>query len=103
MYADENEILWTWDHAKADENIRKHDVDFEMATLVFRDRLALTYEDPFLEESRWRTIGMVNGLILIVIHTLPEYDGEPRPRNGRIISARKAERHERRAYEERHV
>ena len=45
---DEENVRWTWDDAKADENIRKHDVDFEMATLVFRDRLSLTYEDPFL-------------------------------------------------------
>ena len=100
---DEENVRWTWDDAKADENIRKHDVDFEMATLVFQDRLSLTYEDPFLGESRWRTIGMVNGLVLIVVHTLPEVDGETIQNIGRIISARKAERHERRAYEEGHV
>ena len=90
---DEENVRWTWDDAKADENIRKHDVDFEMATLVFRDRLSLTYEDPFLGESRWRTIGMVNGLVLIVVHTLPEVDRETIQNIGRIISARKAERH----------
>ena len=46
---------------------------------------------------------MVNGLVLIVVHTLPEVDGETIQNIGRIISARKAERHERRAYEEGHV
>ena len=66
MMPDQENIQWTWDDVKAVENIRKHDVDFEMATLVFRDRLSLTYEDPYPGESRWRTIGMVNGLVLIV-------------------------------------
>ena len=103
MHVFDESVTWIWDDAKADENIRKHDVDFEMATLVFRDRLSLTYEDPFRGESRWRTIGMVNRLVLIVVHTLPGDDGKPCQRIGRIISARKAERHERKAYEEGHV
>ena len=100
MYVFDEGVIWTWDDAKADENVKKHDVDFEMATRVFRDQLSLMYEDPFRGERRWRTIGMVNGLVLIVVHTLPEENKEPRHRIGRIISARKAERHERRAYEE---
>ena len=102
MMRDEENVQWTWDHGKAVENIRKHDVDFEMATLVFRDRLSLTYEDPFQGEIRWRTIGMVHGVMLIIVHTLPGDDEDPSQRIGRIISARKAKRHERKAYEEGH-
>ena len=80
MYVYDDVIFWTWDDAKADENILKHDVDFAMATLVFRDHLSLMYEDPFRGEGRWRTIGMVNGLVLIVVHTLPEDNEGPSPR-----------------------
>ena len=102
MSVEEGEIRWTWDGDKADENIRKHDVDFEMATLVFNDLLAVTFEDPFRYERRWRTIGRVRGLIVIVVHTWPDDDQGPRHRIGRIISARKAENRERKAYEEGH-
>ena len=49
--------------------------------------------DP--EEERWKTIGMVERTVIIVIHTWPR-TGEP----GRIISARKASPAERRVYEE---
>ncbi len=100
MYVFDESVTWTWDDAKDDENVRKHDVDFEMATRVFRDQMSFMYEDPFRGERRWRTIGMVDGLVLIVVHTLPDEYEEPRHRIGRIISARKAERYERRAYEE---
>ena len=102
MPVDYGEIHWTWDATKADENICDHDVDFEMATLVFQDPLAVTFEDPFRDETRWRTIGVVHGLVLIVVHTWPDDDQGQRHRIGRIISARKAERHERKAYEEGH-
>ena len=54
--------------------------------------------------ARMRAIAfsVVNGLVLIVVHTLPENDNEQCHRIGRIISARKADRHERKAYEEGH-
>ncbi len=42
-------------------------------------------------------------LILIVAHTWPDDKKGSPPRIGRIINARKAERHERTAYEEGHV
>ena len=41
-------------------------------------------------------MGMVEDVILLVVHTLPE----GQPETGRIITARKATGHERRAYEE---
>ena len=100
MYVFDEGVIWTWDDAKADENVKKHDVDFETATRVFRDQLSLMYEDPFRRERRWRTTGMVNGLVLIVVHTLPDEDKGPGHRIGRIISARKAKPYERRKYEE---
>lgn len=91
-------MRWTWDARKDRANRRKHGIDFETASLVFDDPLALSRPDDTTDEDRWQTIGEVGGVI-IVIHTLPvaDEDGEE---SGRIISARKATKHERKAYEE---
>ena len=86
---------WTWNPNKNQENIRKHGIDFPTAQLVFLDLGFVMEEDYFPDEQRWRTIGMVAQRVLLVVHTLPFQD-EP----GRIISARKAESHERRRYQE---
>ena len=88
-------MLWDWDDDKANVNIRKHKVPFELAIRVFHDPLHSTIEDDHETEERWKTIGQVRRHILIVIHTAPT-DEVP----GRIISARKATRYERRLYEE---
>ncbi|HEY6655511.1 MAG TPA: hypothetical protein VI038_01590 [Methyloceanibacter sp.] len=42
-------------------------------------------------------MGMVGPVLLLVVHSWPEGDDDP---VGRIISARKATAHERKAYEE---
>ena len=51
-------------------------------------------------KRRWQTIGMVENLTLVVVHTWPTVEPEGTDEVGRIISARKATAHERRAYEE---
>jgi uncharacterized protein len=88
-------MKWTWDPVKAEANRRKHGVSFELAQRVFDDPLALSRPDPEPEEERWQTVGLIEGVIVFVIHTAPD-DEE----TGRIISARKATAHERKAYEE---
>ncbi len=45
-------------------------------------------------------MGMVGETVLMVVHTLPETDTVAGEEAGRIISARKATRLERKAYEE---
>lgn len=45
-------------------------------------------------------MGMVGSVVLIVVHTWPGVDYESREQFGSIISARKASRRERAAYEE---
>jgi uncharacterized DUF497 family protein len=56
----------------------------------------VTFED----EERWITVGAIgSGSILLVVHTFYEEGDEEVIR---IISARAAESHERRAYEEAH-
>lgn len=94
------EICWIWDPQKAATNAAKHGLSFETAALVFADPYHLSVEDPYLGEERWRTIGQVGPVILFVVHTAPEYDDSLGQEVGRIISARKATRRERQAYED---
>ena len=90
-----------WDTNKARTNLQKHGVSFPLASSVFRDPLALTiYDDEHSDyEQRWATIGQAsNGQILVVIHTFRQVDYANV--EIRLISARKAERYERRDYEQ---
>jgi len=89
-------LRWTWDPVKNEANRLKHELGFETANLVFNDPFSVTVPDPYPGEARWRTIGRVRSAVVIVIHTLPDGDEGA----GRIISARKATGHERKAYEE---
>jgi uncharacterized DUF497 family protein len=92
-------MRFEWDEAKNRRNLLKHDVRFETAALVFDDPHTLTQRDESSDEDeRWITLGAIaSGVILFVVHTWLEVDREDVIR---IISARAAESHERRAYEE---
>jgi len=92
-------MRFEWDETKNRQNLRKHDIRFETAVLVFDDPCAITRRDSaFDEEERWITVGAIGpGSILLVVHTYREIGNEEVIR---IISARAAEPHERRAYEE---
>jgi len=92
------DVIWNWDPKKAEINRSKHGLSFEAATLVFDDPCILSDLDPFEGEIRWRSMGMVMGVLIIVVHTDPETHSETEPPQGRIISARKATPGERRAY-----
>ncbi|MCB0075883.1 MAG: BrnT family toxin [Anaerolineales bacterium] len=86
------------DPAKADQNLRKHDVSFEEAATVFDSPLSVTVPDPDHSwyEERYIMVGRsFQNRLLIVSHT--EIAGAARVR---IISARPLTRHERRAFEE---
>lgn len=84
-----------WDDDKAAANLRKHGVTFEDARGVFRDPLAIELVDDreAYGEDRFVLIGMTQSRVLVVVYVL-------RDRRNRIISARKAEPNERRAYRE---
>ena len=62
--------------------------------------MSMTQEDPYPYEQRWRTIGMVGTQVVMAVHTWPDLCTETGEEIGRIISARKATRREREAYEE---
>jgi uncharacterized DUF497 family protein len=55
---------------------------------------------PHPDGDRWRTIGLVGPVLLLVIHTWPESNSGDEEAVGRIISARKATARERKVYEE---
>ena len=93
---------WTWDDVKSKANLRAHRLSFEAAVFVFDDPMHATREDPYPYEQRWRTIGMVGDLVIMVVHTWSDLYAEGAVEVGRIISARKATSHERNAYEEGH-
>ena len=65
---------WEWDPDKDETNRRTHGLSFETAALVFHDPFTATREDPYPYEQRWRTIGMVSTVVLMVVHTWPEHD-----------------------------
>ena len=92
-------MRWTCDGEKNRRNKRAHGLSFETAQLVFDDPLAASRPDHSAGEERWQTVGMIDGVTVLVVHTWPELDSSGE-NVGRIISARKATVHERRAYEE---
>ncbi len=84
------------DPVKAAQNLKKHKISFEEAASVFGDAMAYTFSDPdhSIGEKRWLTLGMSRmGRVLAVIYT--ERRGKVR-----LISARRATKHERSTYEE---
>ena len=93
-------MRWIWDPVKSRRNKREHGLSLDTAALVFEDPLAASRPDYSTEEERWQTIGTVGNVALFVVHTEPQRDDATGELTGRIISARKATSHERRAYEE---
>ncbi len=92
-------MRFEWDLRKSQTNLSKHDVSFELAEFVFFDPLNAIIERQIVDgEKRWIAIGLVpTGEVLYVVHTMRGKDDDA---TIRIISARKASRHERRTYEE---
>jgi uncharacterized protein len=93
-------LRWTWDPRKAAANRAKHGLSFETAVSVFDDPFHASKPDPHPDGDRWHTIGLVGPVLLLVIHTWPEAESGSDEPVARMISARKATAHERRAYEE---
>jgi uncharacterized protein len=89
-------VAFEWDEAgKAGVNFRKHGVRMPEAIAVFDDPYAITISDEESDpdEQRWIVLGLGGmGRLLVVVYTW-------RADNIRIISARRAEAHERGQYE----
>jgi uncharacterized DUF497 family protein len=86
-----------WDPIKAEANLRKHGISFDEAETVDLDQFRKVVPDPDsdLEEDRFLMTGYTTeGKLLVVVTS----ERGPRPR---IISARRATKRERHAYETR--
>ena len=92
-------MLFSWDPKKAEYNLKKHGVSFEIAQSIFDDPLHLSMLDQkSKEEERWVTIGKsIHCDMLVVIHTYKII--EAGIEMIRIISARRATRKEQKKYE----
>ena len=81
-----------WDENKRLENLKKHQLDFADAEKVFSSPYRL-FEDIRFEynEQRWIALGLLHVMVVVVVHTDTETEI-------RIISMRKATRHEQELY-----
>ncbi|MEM6486542.1 MAG: BrnT family toxin [Pseudomonadota bacterium] len=91
-------VKFEWDERKSTSNLKKHGISFEEAKSAFSDIFARLIPDPdhSREEERFILLGTsLQSRLLVVCHCVRAGDSI------RIISARKADRNERRVYEER--
>ena len=88
-------MKFEWDEEKNTENIRKHGLDFADAWQIF-DAPMLTALDTKENygEDRFIGIGFLKNVIVVIVYTEPEEE------TTRIISLRKALKHEREQFEE---
>ncbi len=82
-------LNFEWDDGKAASNLTKHRVSFSVAARTFYDPHRLERYDGREDygEDRFLAIGLVDNVILIVTYTM-------RSETVRLISARRAKRHE---------
>ena len=88
-------MLFEWDDAKNASNLKKHGIGFEEAVLIFKAVVLTKIDDrEDYGEIREFSTGRIGGqVIVVVVHT-------DRGEITRIISARLANKTERKAYDE---
>jgi|SRR5579884_4305556 len=90
-------MRFEWDPVKNRRNIRKHGLDFTDGKELFLGDgpflVAAELQEEYGEE-RWRGIGTIRGRVVVAVFT------EPKQGVIRFISIRKANREERKLYEE---
>jgi len=83
-----------WDETKNTANIRKHEIDFVDAIEVFQHPILTNIDTrENYKEERWISIGQILSRIIVVVYIETDND------TVRIISARKATKHEKEYYE----
>lgn len=88
-------MRFEWDEEKNRINMIKHGFDFADAWEIFELPMLTTLDDrKNYGEDRWIGVGMFRGRPMVIVFT------ERGDAATRIISVRKAMKHERRAYEE---
>ena len=87
-------LRWICDPEKDRLNRRNHGLPLSIGEVAIADPLALLQPDPHQDGDRWNTIGLAADHLLFVVHTCPDDEMV-----GRIVSVRKATKHERKVYE----
>jgi len=86
-------LTFEWNQQKAEDNLKKHFVDFQDAQEVFFDVYRTgVYDDLEYGEDRYVTVGLVGPVVLPVVYSTP-HDATIR-----LISARKAKADEQKSY-----
>jgi uncharacterized DUF497 family protein len=93
-------MRYSWDSRKNRRNLKLHGIAFEDAVRIFAGPTLERVDDRFdYGERRVYAIGLVNGLEITVIYAdEDEKDDDGTDGERRIISAWRAEPHERRQY-----
>ena len=67
-----SKVRWEWDPNKAALNLRRHRVPLELAAIALEtDTFHLSKLDADSAEIRFRTLAMIENLILVIVHTEP--------------------------------
>ena len=90
-------MRYSYDPAKKAANLKKHGFNFDDAKQVFESAQTVTFEDRRFDygETRYLTLGLLHGIVVIIAAV--ETD-----KTVRIISMRKADKHEQKIYYENH-
>lgn len=88
-------VKFEWDDIKNRQNIRKHHVGFDIADRLFSNPYLERIDDrKDYDEERLIALGEAEGIIFVVVYKAIT------PTNYRIISIRKALKHEQKTYYE---
>lgn len=87
-------MRFEWDEKKSQNNILKHGLDFADAGEIFELPMLVAADSGDYPESRFIGLGFLREHIVVVVFN------EPNESTIRIISLRKALRHERTQFEE---
>jgi uncharacterized DUF497 family protein len=86
-------LEFEWHKAKAEANLRRHGVSFDLAKTVFKDPFAIERVDDREDygEARFVMIGMAEGNILLFVAYTERKNTERKNNESiRLISARRA-------------
>ena len=91
-------IRFEWDISKNTSNQTKHGLSFELAIYAFFDEQGFSERHQIVDgEQRWRTLGMIDGCVVVFVGHLTHY-ADKDTEVVRIITAHKAKKQEEREY-----
>jgi len=91
---------YVWDSDTEAANLARHGIDFTTAAQVFGDSAAITdydAEDSRGGEDHWTTIGLVDGVLMVVRVIWTDHEDD---NSIRVVSARLAGAQDRAIYQE---